>query len=282
MVLGAPVRATVVPVAAAAAFAGKNTQAFGATLSVADHEMVQVVVAAAPIVILPDWLVLPATTAPLVVVPQAPLAIVGKPVVLTSCPLSVVAPAVIGASALSSANRKLSAVLFRLMAGKLEVVPPSWSRLNPVTASFESKIMPSLGDDMAERPVHKMPLAAPAVRAKPLMLPLPSILEVPLGPSQQSVEQVAEVRLIPWVVVVPAIRTLPVESTVPTGKLIPLMFGVTPAFGTTIFGLAKKAASHLFVPAHVESMGVANLAAEKVVVASTPVEFHAWFSAPMT
>ena len=78
---GAPTKATVVPVAAAAALDGKNEHAFGtaAVAKVPDHEMVQVVVDADPIVILPDRLVLPVTTAPLVVVPQAPLAIVGVP-----------------------------------------------------------------------------------------------------------------------------------------------------------------------------------------------------------
>ena len=67
--------------AIAAAFIAINMHAFGADANVADHEIVQAVVDADPIVICPAWFVLPATTAPLVVAPQAPEEIVGKPAV---------------------------------------------------------------------------------------------------------------------------------------------------------------------------------------------------------
>lgn len=84
VVLGASVKGSVVA-AIAAAFIAMKTHAFGAEPSVADHEIVQVVVEAEPIVMLPAWFVLPATTAPFVVAPQAPLAIVGKPADVTNC-----------------------------------------------------------------------------------------------------------------------------------------------------------------------------------------------------
>jgi hypothetical protein len=64
------------------ALAGKNVQARGATavkIEPLDQVRAHVVVAVAPIVMLPDESVLPATTAPFVPVPQAPLAIVGSP-----------------------------------------------------------------------------------------------------------------------------------------------------------------------------------------------------------
>jgi hypothetical protein len=87
VVLGMPTNGNVVA-AIAAAFIAMNKQAFGAAANVADHEIVQVVVPAAPMVMLPAWFVLPATTAPFVVVPQAPDAIVGRPAFVVICPVA--------------------------------------------------------------------------------------------------------------------------------------------------------------------------------------------------
>ncbi len=85
--------AAVVPTAAAAEFAGWITQARGAVASVVLKLTVQVAVLAEPMVMLPLWSVLPATTAPFVVAPQAPEAIVGKPIpVKDRRPLNVTAP----------------------------------------------------------------------------------------------------------------------------------------------------------------------------------------------
>src|ERR1700694_185997 len=78
VVLGMLMNGSVVA-AIAAAFIGENVQALGADASVADQEIVQVVVAALPMVMLKAWFVEPATTAPFVVAPHAPLAIVGRP-----------------------------------------------------------------------------------------------------------------------------------------------------------------------------------------------------------
>lgn len=74
---------------AAVAFAAKAKQAFGATM-VFENVTAQVVVAAAPIVMTPDWLS-PAIV-PFVPVPHAPLAIVGDPVAVTNCPLILTPP----------------------------------------------------------------------------------------------------------------------------------------------------------------------------------------------
>ena len=68
-------------------------------------------------------------------------------------PLKVSAPAVIAASALSSARRKLSAAAFRLMAGKEAVVPPSCIKPNAVSALLAKPMLPSALDHIAERPV---------------------------------------------------------------------------------------------------------------------------------
>jgi len=81
--LGAPTHATVVPVAAAAALPGKSTQALGGVI-VVEKVMVHVVVAAAPMVTAPDWLV-PATD-PFAPAPHAPFEIEGVPKVDTICP----------------------------------------------------------------------------------------------------------------------------------------------------------------------------------------------------
>lgn len=79
VVEGAPTNPPTVAESAAAAFMGAITQAFGATASVAENRTGHAVAAAAPIVMRPDWFVLPATTAPFVVVPQVPDVMVGKP-----------------------------------------------------------------------------------------------------------------------------------------------------------------------------------------------------------
>jgi hypothetical protein len=86
---GVPTRATVVPVAAAVALPGKIKHAPGAVI-VVENEIVQVVVAEAPIVMLPDWLV--PEMLPFVPVPHAPEAIVGVPKVETICPENVFRP----------------------------------------------------------------------------------------------------------------------------------------------------------------------------------------------
>src|ERR1035438_8669851 len=87
-------------------------------------------------------------------------------------PLKVSAPAVIAASALSSARRKLSAAAFRLMAGKEAVVPPSCIKPNAVPALLPKPMLPAAVDPIAERPVKQMLLVPPATRL-PLAVTVP-------------------------------------------------------------------------------------------------------------
>ena len=79
--------------------------------------------------------------APLVNVPVDVSAAVVTPGTVTA-PLNVAAAAVIGASALSSASRKFSAVALRLIDGKLDVVPPNWRRAKSVSAKLARVTMP--------------------------------------------------------------------------------------------------------------------------------------------
>lgn len=116
--------ATVVPVAAAAALAGKRTQELGVVI-VVEKFIVHVVVGAAPIVTSPAWLVPEAE--PLVVAPQAPDAIDGVPNVVMNCPLKVVSPASV------KADSELAHVMG-------DEPPPAESRTNPVVPGVVGRL----------------------------------------------------------------------------------------------------------------------------------------------
>src|SRR5688500_12987817 len=75
-------------------------------------------------------------------------------------PEAVIAAAVIGASAESSASLKATAVEERLIAGKLDVVPPSCSRPKSDAPLFVRRAMPEAFDRNASSPVHTMDASA--------------------------------------------------------------------------------------------------------------------------
>jgi len=60
-------------------------------------------------------------------------------------PENVAFPAVMVQSAESSARRKASVAPLRLIDGKLDVVPPSWSLAKSVSAEFSAVITPDDG-----------------------------------------------------------------------------------------------------------------------------------------